>query len=97
MKIVEDDLWLCPDCAIYAVNGDTSGIDDDEREREVVEGVNALGPHLVPDYDSETGEGIEEFSRRGCDACGSRLAGEHTRFAILGPDTKKKRAAGKRR
>lgn len=84
MEIVQDDLWLCTDCLLYAVNGDTSGIESDKREKEVVEGVNALGPNLVPDFDSDTQDGIEEFSRTPCDACGTRLAGERHRFAILG-------------
>jgi hypothetical protein len=87
MKVIQDDLWLCQDCTIYSVNGDTSGIDSEEREKEVVEGVNALGPHLVPDFDSETNEGIEEFSRRQCDACGTRLGGSRDRFAILGEES----------
>jgi hypothetical protein len=98
MKILQDDLWLCDDCVMYAVNGDLTGIDysysgdeADERAKEVVRGVNSLGKNLVPDFDSETGEGIEEFSRRSCDACRLRLHGERHRFAILGPDTKKRR------
>jgi hypothetical protein len=90
MRVVQDDLWLCDDCTIYAVNGDTSGIPDEDEKR-VVKGVNALGPHLVPDFDSETGEGMEEFSRTTCDGCGTRLAGGRHRFAILGPEKKRRR------
>jgi hypothetical protein len=85
MKVVKDDLWLCTDCTMYAVNGDTTGIEDDERERKVVGGVNALGANLVPNFDGETEEGIKEFSRIRCDGCGSQLAGGRHRFAILGP------------
>lgn len=85
MKVIQDDLWLCQDCTMYAVNGDTSGIESEKREREVVEGVNSLGPHLVPDF-GDDGEGEEEFSRTPCDACGTRLAGSRTRFAILGEE-----------
>lgn len=84
MKVIDDDLWLCDDCTIYAVNGDTTGIDDEKREREVVRGVNALGSNLVPNFDSETNEGIDEFSRRQCEGCGTRLAGGRHRFAVLG-------------
>jgi hypothetical protein len=97
MKVIRDDLWLCDDCLFYAVNGDTSGIDDRNRERDVIEGVNALGPHLVPDFDSEAPEdadednGIEEFSWRQCDACGTRLGGGRHRFAVLGEEKKRKR------
>jgi hypothetical protein len=91
MRVVRDDLWLCVDCMLYAVNGDTSGIDDAAREARVVEGVNALGAHLSANWDNdeETGEiteGHREFSRCGCDACGSRLAGEMHRFAVLGEE-----------
>jgi hypothetical protein len=97
MKVIRDDLWLCDDCLFYAVNGDTSGIDDPQRERDVIEGVNALGPHLVPDFDSEVPEdadednGIEEFSWKPCDACGTRLGGGRHRFAVLGEEKKRKK------
>lgn len=84
MQIERDDLWLCVDCTIVAVNGDYSGIDSDERVEEIDEGLEELGPHLVPDFDSESGEGHEDFSHRGCDCCGSGLAGEFHRFAVLG-------------
>ncbi len=92
MKVVHDDLWLCVDCLMVAVNDDPSGIDcgseekTDARIARIYQGLRELGPHLVPDFDSDTGEGREEFSRRGCDCCGSGLAGEFHRFAILGED-----------
>jgi hypothetical protein len=90
MKVVQDDLWFCQDCLMVEVNGDYSGIDygsayanPDQRCREIDEGLTKFGPHLVPDFDSETGEGCEEFSRRQCDCCGSPLAGSRHRFAVL--------------
>jgi hypothetical protein len=86
MRIAQDDLWLCQDCMIVAVNDDPSGIEDDERVEEVYAGLKELGPHLVPDFDSETDEGHLEFSSRGCDCCGSGLAGELWRFATLEED-----------
>jgi hypothetical protein len=98
MKVIRDDLWLCDDCTLYAVNDDLTGIDyylsgaeAEKRVKEVKKGVHSLGRNLVIASDSETGKGQEEFSRRGCDACGTGLAGARTEFAILGPDTKKKR------
>ena len=99
MKVIRDDLWLCDDCTLYAVNDDLSGIDyylsgveADKRVKEVKKGVHSLGRNLVPDYDSQTGKGQEEFSSRACDACRQpHSAGARTRFAILGPDTKRKR------
>jgi hypothetical protein len=83
MKVIQDDLWLCLDCTIVAVNGDTSEMDED-RAAEVEAGLDRLGQHLVPDFDVDKGEGHEEFSQRTCDSCGSSLAGEHHRFAVLG-------------
>ena len=92
MKTIRDDLWLCADCTAYACNGDLTGIaycglsDEayEKRAKEVSDGVDTLGPHLVPDFDSETGEGYNEFAAYGCDACESDLAGEFHRFAVLG-------------
>jgi hypothetical protein len=93
MIVVQDDLWLCTDCLMIAVNGDASGLDYSYSEKEAAQrlaaieaGLDELGPHLVPDFDSEADEdnGIREFSSCGCDCCGSRLAGEFHRFAVLG-------------
>jgi hypothetical protein len=84
MQILRDDLWFCVDCTIVACNGDYSGIDSDERVAEVNAGLERLGPHVAANFDSETGEGHVEFSNHGCDCCGSPLAGEFHRFAILG-------------
>lgn len=91
MKVVRDDLWLCSDCLMVAVNGDATGLDYHYSAEEAAKrlaaieaGLDALGPHLVPAFDSETGKGIEEFSRRECDCCGEHLAGERHEFATLG-------------
>lgn len=95
MMFDQRDLWLCDDCLFYAVNDDLSGIDyylsgkeAEKRAAEVKKGVHSLGRNLVPDFDSETGEGIEEFSSHRCDACGTRLAGGRHRFATLRPATR---------
>ena len=89
VKIVQDDLWLCVDCTMAAVNGDFTALDNDPesadtRQAEIVAGLERLGPHLVPDYDSETDAGLREFSSCGCDCCESSLAGHMHRFAVLG-------------
>lgn len=79
----DHELWLCDDCTIVEVNDDPSGIDSDERVEEVYEALHALKQHghIAPDWDSETGEGIKEFSRSRCDSCGTSLAGSRHRFA----------------
>lgn len=91
MRVIQDDLWLCVDCLFAAVNDDYSGLnyyyspaEAQKREKAIRVGLQELGPHLVPDFDTETDEGHETFSSRGCDCCGSDLAGEMHRFAVLG-------------
>jgi hypothetical protein len=79
---------------MIAVNGDATGLDyhyspeeASKRLAAIEAGLDALGSYLVPDFDSETGDGIEEFMRApvfGCACCGSHLAGEFHRFAVLG-------------
>jgi hypothetical protein len=98
MEIKRDGILLCEDCTIVAVNGDYSGFDyqmngrgpeaeakRDARIAEVDAGLAALGPHLVPNFDSETNRGIDEFSWRPCGCCGLKLAGSRHEFAVLGP------------
>lgn len=81
------EYWLCDDCTIFAVNGDLSGVDSDERVKKIEEGAERLG-RISPDFDSETEEGIKDFSSHRCDACGTRLAGSRHRFVTLVPLTK---------
>lgn len=90
MKVIHDDLWLCVDCLFAAVNGDYTGLDyhydPEEAEKRMLmiqEGLERLGPHLVPDFSED---GVETFSRRSCDCCGTSLAGSRHRFAVLGPE-----------
>lgn len=81
MKIAQDGIWLCSDCTQVACNG-PRGIEL-LNETATMEGLAKLGPHLVPDFDSETSEGILQFSNRMCDACGTYHAGYRSQFAIL--------------
>lgn len=83
MRILFDDIALCEDCTILAVNDDASGLTE-EREAHCRAGLAKLGPHLVSNFNSENGEGYQEFSMRVCDACKTRLGGSRHRFAILG-------------
>lgn len=84
MKVVANDLWLCSDCTQVACNG-PHGVQL-EDEKATLDGLASLGPHLVPDFDSETGDGIEEFSRRVCQSCKTPLVGYKARFAQLGEE-----------
>jgi hypothetical protein len=84
MRVIQDNLWLCSDCLQVSVNG-TRGLDiTPEQLQRTTDGLAKLGPHLVSNFDSETGEGIEEFSRRICDSCQTPLLGYRARFATLG-------------
>lgn len=47
-----------------------------------MEPLNRLGFHLADNTDSETGEGIDEFSWQTCDGCGSTLGGSRYRLAV---------------
>lgn len=89
--VVADDLWLCPDCTIAEVNGDVSGIDTDDRVSAVWAGIGALcarhGGRLAPDFgridgDDDDDDGIREYMRGPCDACGEHGFTGH-RFAVL--------------
>ena len=99
MEVIRDDLWFCDECTLYAVNDDLTGIDyylsgdaAEKRAKEVRKGVHSFGRNLVPDFDSNTGEGLNEFSSRRCDACNQpNAAGARTRFAVLGMVAKKKK------
>lgn len=94
VKIQHDDLRFCDDCTIVACNGDYSGIDYTHgvgtaaslaRCAEINAGFDRLATrgHVVPNFDSETKDGVWEFSSIPCACCGERLAGSRHRFAIL--------------
>jgi hypothetical protein len=55
----------------------------DIRLRQITAGLEKLGPHLVPNYDSDTGRGECEFSTALCDCCGTKFAGSRHEFAVL--------------
>jgi hypothetical protein len=86
MRILHDDLWLCEDCMLAAVNGDMPPDASPERDATILAGLDALGPHLASDFASESdGDGRREFARTDCACCHSGLAGSFFRFAILTP------------
>lgn len=90
-RIIMDDLWLCYDCTQVEVAGDSDalyGVTEEEasiRLDAIEKGRTALAliGHLAPDWDSNTGEGIQVFSKAPCDCCSSHLAGERHRFVVL--------------
>lgn len=84
MRIIRDDLWLCHDCHFAAAGVDETIVDQGQAKA-TEDGLIALGPNLVPDYNSETGDGCDQFSHRRCECCGSRLGGSRHRYAVIGP------------
>jgi hypothetical protein len=85
VTILRDNLWLCSDCTIAAVNGDTSGCSEEDAAAAET-GLARLGPGLVPDFDSETKEGMHDFAGWRCDCCTTRLAGARRRFSVIGEE-----------
>ncbi len=83
MHVARDGIELCTDCMFRAVNGDLPSDTTPERDAEIDAGLESLGPHLVPSFDTETGEGYEAFTWRRCDCCGSKLGGSRYEFAVL--------------
>ena len=95
VRVIQNDLFLCSDCTQVACNG-PQGVELMDANATLA-GLDALGPHLVPDFDSEstpdnaggcvtvrTDSGLRTFSRVECAACHTTLAGYRARFAILG-------------
>ena len=82
MRVIQDELYLCSDCTVVACNGASGTVL--ENPDATMRGLESLGPHLVPDFDSETDEGLDDFSCVECDSCKTNLAGYRARFAILG-------------
>ncbi len=84
-------VWLCNSCFYPALYDDFKMLDyyhspaeADRMAKVIREGLSALGPNLIDDYDINSGDGHEEFSsQHECGCCHSRLAGEFHRFAIL--------------
>jgi len=86
MRIIRDNLFLCADCTQVACNG-PSGLDiPEETLAGILDGLKRLGQHLVPDFDSETRDGLRDFCPLPCDSCKEWRAGYRARFAILGEE-----------
>lgn len=72
--------WLCCDCTLAGVNGDYSGMDPGTAAR-VFAAVSAYPGRLAPNWDSDSGAGVREFSKAPCDCCATPLAGHRFRFS----------------
>lgn len=84
---ITHEFWLCECCMLAAVNGDSCQCE--EHDADVTRGLDRLSKDfgwLSANWDSETGEGIKEFSWRGCDCCDTNRnkGGSLHRFAVLG-------------
>lgn len=99
MKIIDDNLTLCEECMLVLETGDVTFLDyyydepeSTERLKTIEQGIidlhnsNTLykDTAIVPNYDSETGEGIDEYSIAICDCCNSRLGGKKYRYSLIG-------------
>jgi len=58
-----------------------AGESDSPADREPLN--KLAGYDLADDTDSETGDGIEDFSWSSCDGCGSLLGGSRHRLAVF--------------
>lgn len=87
MKINVENLALCQDCTIVAVNGDYSSLDYHYNEQEAAERVTAIDTGLDKlsklGHLCHSGLDYDEFSWRTCDCCGSRLGGQRDFFHTL--------------
>ena len=77
---ITHELRVCDECLLFIANGDLP--EDPEREEEIIAGVESFAPGHVAAGDSDNDD---EFSRRPCDCCGTRLAGSrHDAFVLNG-------------
>lgn len=83
------DIWVCVDCYWIHHYGDISPDyrdrdNTDERNDECLAAYMKLGgnQYVTDNTDSETGEGIDEFSWSPCQCCRSHLGGNRYRLAV---------------
>ncbi len=82
------EAWVCTDCYFahhYGAHEHEgqwfAGESDTAADREPL--CKLEGYELADNTDSETGEGMDEFSWRSCDGCGSTLGGARYRLAVF--------------
>lgn len=83
MRILDDDIQLCVDCTMLAVNGELP--EDPKTERACLAGLATLqtAEQQLVSYSTDEDNGEIEFSKRSCECCGSHLAGTRQRFTLL--------------
>lgn len=82
------DVWVCVDCyfthhyGAHEHEGEWfAGESDTACDREPLTLLE--GCELADNTDSETGEGMDDFSWRSCQGCGSTLGGSRYRLALF--------------
>ena len=83
------DIWVCTDCYFAHHYGWHehegkwyAGESDSPADREPL-GLVDDGLQLADNTDSETGDGIDDFSWSSCSGCGSTLGGSRYRLAVF--------------
>jgi hypothetical protein len=84
------DAWVCEDCYFAHHYGATehddqwfAGDSDLPCDREPLALLGDDAADAADNTDSETGEGIDEFSSLSCQGCGSTLGGSRYRLAVF--------------
>lgn len=67
-ELISDDIMVCMDC--YTDHHEGRAMKDESRVT------------WTDNTDSDSGEGIEDFSRSRCGCCGSTLGGSRYRMAV---------------
>ncbi len=82
------EAWVCVDCYFahhYGAHEHEgqwfAGESDSPADREPLALLEDY--ELADNTDSETGEGMDDFSWRSCDGCGSTLGGSRHRLALF--------------
>lgn len=78
MGIATIDVSICTDCAIWHANGDTSGIDCEQREQRV-----KSAPGVPAGYSVAVTGDDNYFSWRNCDTCRAPLGGDRIDAVLL--------------
>jgi hypothetical protein len=76
MATMNDEFEVCDDCLMVIANGDTSGIEDDDRLSDVLTGVDRIG-HAHPTFSRD------EYRTIPCECCGTKLHGARTTVVTL--------------